>query len=493
MRIATALVLFWVATFAVEAQITPPNIVVIMTDDQELASVADMPQVQARLVDEGVTFANAFVTTSMCCPARASILRGQNTHNHGVWRNLPSNGGGFPAFRNLGLEQSTLATWLEHVGYHTVLIGKYMNGYPAGAGQSYVPPGWAEWYVPISPFDLTYYGFKQNANGEIVEYGEDRYKTDVEADIAVDVIERATAPLFLLVSPWAPHKEIRSGGAVPPVPALRHQGLMADRIAPRGGSFNELDFSDKPLWMQHLNLYANARLDDLDELYRRRLESLLSVDEMVGRIYDALENKEILDNTFIVFLTDNGFHFGEHRLLPTKLFAYEEDIRIPLIVRGPGLPAGTVLSPMVLNIDLAPTFAEWAGATIPDFVDGRSFVPLLEGTAPSWRQAFLIERREMDPPEFFGPPYAALRTGRHKYVEWSDGDTEFYDLGVDPSELESRHLELTESQRFALAAKLHALQSCAGESCRTIEATAPLDRGRSRPRTGYRGERSRNR
>ena len=270
---------------------TPPNIIVIVTDDLDARSVACMPNVQTLLAAEGVTFANAFVTTPLCCPSRASILRGQYAHSHGVLSNVGDNGG-FPAFYRLGDEDSTVATWLQDAGYRTALVGKYLNRYPKGAAESHVPPGWDEWSAFASSDEdeggSYYSGYALNEDGTIVFYGQQpsEYSTDVLAAKATDFVARAAAtgdPFFLYIAPFAPHG--------PSTPASRHTGAFAGVQAPRVPSFDEADVTDKPAWVQALPSLDDDQIALLDDRYRRRLRSLLAVDEMVASLVETLERR----------------------------------------------------------------------------------------------------------------------------------------------------------------------------------------------------------
>jgi len=209
------------------------------------------------------------------------------------------------------------------------------------------------------------------------------------AEKAIGYVRRASddeAPFFMWVGTQAPH--------APANPAARHEGAFPDARLPRARSFDERDVSDKPGWVRDNPPLGEERIASMQDLYAERLRSMLAVDEMVGRLVDALEETGEMDNTYVFFTSDNGWHAGEHRLNTGKWTAYEEDIRVPLIVSGPGVPEGETLPHMVLNNDLAPTFADLAGADPPKFVDGRSLEPLLEGHPPpkeDWRSAFLVE------------------------------------------------------------------------------------------------------
>jgi arylsulfatase A-like enzyme len=446
-----------------------PNIILILTDDLDAKSAAYMPRLKTLLADRGTTFANFFVDVSLCCPSRASILRGQYAHNTRIFTNRPPDGG-FERFRALGHENSTIATWLQAAGYRTVLLGKYLNGYPSGDAPTYIPLGWDEWYGVIRGH---YFDYQINENGRIVSYGSnaEEYETDVLARKATDFIRRtaAVAPFFIYLAPFAPHG--------PATPAPRHQNAFAEVSAPRPPSFNEQEVGDKPLWLRNQPLLTLNQIVRIDELYRKRLQSLLAVDEMMATLIETLQSSGALENTYIFFTSDNGFHLGEHRLPQGKNTAYEEDIHVPLVVRGPNVPAGRALEHLAGNIDLAPTFAELAGAPLPDFVDGRSLRPLLGSNPPrteAWRQALLIElgspsqarRRRTG-----RPACQAVRTKEYLYVEYvGTGERELYNLHDDPYELQSSYVTADRSLLAALSSQLARLRECAGSSCRTAEA-----------------------
>ncbi len=464
-----------------------PNIVYIVSDDQDLASVAYMPRVQALLAAKGVTFTNAFLTTPNCCPSQTSMLTGKYAHNHQILFNIPPLGG-FEKFRSLGGERSTIATWLHDAGYLTGRVGKYLVGYPEGS--TYVPPGWDEWQSTYEGFS-SYYNYSLNENGTVVRYGNapSDYMTDVLTRKALAFIDRAEAndaqPFFLVFSPTAPHSGSLPNG--PPTPAPRHIGAFAHLSAPRPPSFNEADVSDKPPVIQNLPLLSGAQIAAIDQEYRARLESLLALDEGIERIVQHLAARGELKNTYIVFTSDNGYHLGQHRLRNGKAQIYEEDIRMPLIVRGPGVPAGVTRDEYALNIDFAPTFAQLGGATPTDFVDGRSLVPLLGRRRlrprlrpQQWRDDFLVELWR--PAAQGGDEVRALRTrdafrsgptparagapGPAIYVEYRSGARELYDLFRDPYQLESLHLLAPPGHLRRWSSRLWELATCAGGTCR---------------------------
>ena len=302
-----------------------------------------MPNVQSLLREHGTTFPNFFVNVSVCCPSRATILRGQYAHNTGIRTNAPPTGG-FGLFHLAGLEDSTVATWLQAAGFRTGFFGKYLNGYPPALppeeGPAFVPPGWSEWFAP---FGLRVYGqfdYRANDNGEVVSYGNDPddYAGDTIARTANDFVRRAAeegTPFFAFIAPYSPHP--------PAASAPRHDGLYAFARAPRASSFDEADVSDKPQYVRNRQAFTTEQERMIDATYRQRLRSLRSVDDMVGAIVRTLEGTGQLDNTYIFFTSDNGYMQGEHRLPGGKDVPYEESIRVSLIVRGPGVPAGRTI------------------------------------------------------------------------------------------------------------------------------------------------------
>lgn len=293
------------------------HIVFVVTDDQDAASIRHMPILRSNLMDEGITFRNAFVTNSLCCPARATILRGQYTHNHGIEGNgWPS--GGFHRFRRLGHERSTVATWLNSRGYRTALVGKYLNDYKV----RHVPRGWDKWYGIT---ENGYRDFKLNENGRIVSYKSGRnYLTDLltrKARGFVRDVSEKPAPFFLYLAPYAPH--------APATPAGRHEDEFRRAKLPRLPSFDEHDVSDKPGWVRNRPRLTNRQERKLRGLHKDRLRSLQTVDEMVGGLVKTLRANGELGNTYIVFTSDHGYHMGQHRLPAGKWTAYEENIRVP--------------------------------------------------------------------------------------------------------------------------------------------------------------------
>jgi arylsulfatase A-like enzyme len=463
-----------------------PNIVFILTDDQDLLlhSLDFMPQTRELIAQRGMTFEQDFVPLSLCCPSRSTILTGLYPHNHKIYNNRAP-GGGFVKFQDLGLEETTIATALHAAGYRTALFGKYLNNYPRKGDETHVPPGWDEFASPAAGSPYTERNYTLNENGTLVQYGGDPqdYLTDVVAGKATDFIHRsagAGTPFFLYLAVYAPHK--------PATPAQRHANLFPGLKAPRTLSFNEVDVSDKPQKIRKLPRLSASDVDAIDSLYRRRVQSLQAVDEAVAAVVRTLEATGQIDNTYIVFTSDNGFHMGQHRLKAGKYTPYETDVHMPLFVRGPGIAPGSSTSLLTSSVDFAPTIAELAGVELPFPVDGRSFAPLLHGKTPAgWRQVILLEQFEfmpdtevpdsvLEPPDpqdgtvSAYPSHLGVRMPGLKYVEYGTGEREVYDLTHDPDErnnLASRTKPAWLAQMSTLA---RALGACAGERCRELEA-----------------------
>jgi arylsulfatase A-like enzyme len=440
-----------------------PNILFILTDDQDPKSLRKMANVQSLLVDRGTSFTNAFTTTSLCCPSRVSFMRGQYVHNHGVLTNAEPEGG-YDGFIELGLQDSTIATWLDDAGYSTFYAGKFLNGYKKDI--QYVPPGWDRWFAFAGAVDQQY---TVNENGELRTYTQaKKHETYYLRDRTEAFIRNRTqssAPWFAWVSTHAPHG--------PHTIAPKFQGSYDGVEMPRPPSYNEADVSDKPAWVQALpRLDSDCSTDEgkldchqeVSREWRARQESLMSVDVMIKDLINALAETNQLVNTYFIFASDNGYLLYRHRHY-SKGPAYEESAGVPFVVRGPGVRQGVVSKRLTANIDLAPTIAAWAGVQVPDYVDGRSLVPLLKGTATSWRKRLLLEL------EWGERSYAGVRTAYGEtYVEYESGEKEYYDLATDRWQLDSAHSAPENAQRIGeLSTFLSELKSCARASCRSAD------------------------
>lgn len=458
---------------------TGPNIVVVMTDDQTLESMRFLPKTNTLVGARGAVFSQSFVSYPVCCPSRASFLSGRYATNHGVlWNSGPT--GGYRRFRP-GL--AILPRSLQEAGYRTIHIGKYLNGY-GFRNHRELPPWWSDWQGLVDPSTGQYFGFTINDNGNLVTYGdaESDYQTDVLADRTIAAIEREASvpgPFFLYLAPLAPHAafgaplEDEAGileedptnlDELPrAVPAPRHRELFGNEPLPVDAAFDEEDVSDKPAVIQRRPRVNDELVDEITAAYRDEIRSLQAVDDAVERIVQTLDATGQLDDTVIVFTSDNGYLHGQHRLPFGKYYPYEPVIRVPLYIAGPGIAAQRHDS-IVSNIDLAPTLLDLAGVAPVAEMDGVSLVPLLTGGAPEWRRAILLEGQA--PGGGLRRPFRGVRAPGVMYAQYDDGTVELYDLRTDPFELQN----VAGDPRYAsvqaqLAATLARLQSCLGRAC----------------------------
>ena len=352
------------------------------------------------------------------------------------------------------------------------MIGKYLNDY---TNSPPVPPGWSEWHA-AAPNAQRVYNWRLNNNGTITQYGQapQDFKQDVLTEKTVGFIERRAPlqrPFFLWLNYTAPHDGDWGGAPVSycqdisAKPAPRHAHAFDSEPLPRPPNFNEADVSDKPGQIRNRSRLSSAQITDIQRKYRCQLESLLSVDEGVEKIVAALRAQAELANTLVIFTSDNGFFNGEHRLPTGKEHIYEESIRVPLQMRGPGIPQGVTVNALSINADLAPTIVDAANATPGLAMDGRSLIPVAENPGIEQGRELLIENARGLEQQ---PSFTAIRTQRYMYAEHAGGERELYDLAADPFELQSRHnAPAYASVRSQLASRLGQLRTCAGASCRT--------------------------
>jgi N-acetylglucosamine-6-sulfatase len=437
-----------------EAGADRPNVVVVMTDDQRADELGRMKAVQRELADHGVTFENAIASFPLCCPSRASFLTGQYTHNHGVWSNYWSEGGGYRAYDDSG----SLPIALEGAGYETAMVGKYLNEYRGPT----VPDGWSEWAGRT--VGETLYDYSLNVDGERKRYGSNPrdYQTDVVARRSARFIQSSggETPFFLWASFFAPHGETLPGEPRwNPRPAPRHRGRFANLDLPHPPSFDERYVGDKPAFVRKSGRLDHAQIAEFRWRWRSRQAALLSVDDAVKRLVGALRDTGELENTLFVFVADNGWMLGEHRLRGKEVL-YEEAIKVPLVMSGPGLPEGVTYDGIVGNIDLAPTILDAAGVEPLREPDGLSLLPLVDDPAAWADRDILLELRTgagIRTPEWM---YAEHRTRHGK-------QRELYDLEADPYQLKSLHDDPAYADvRQTLAARLDELRDCAGADCR---------------------------
>jgi N-acetylglucosamine-6-sulfatase len=419
-----------------------PNVVLIVVDDMRYDSLWAMSSLN-RLAERGVTFTRFFVSTPLCCPSRASIMTGLYARHHGVRSNHPPDGGmaGFD-------DHSTLATWLQAAGVRTGLVGRYLNGYES----TYVPPGWDSWFGMWQTSETlgNYNNYRVTDNGVQQYYGggADAYSTRVLGQQALEFLQGDRSRRFMLMlTPRAPH--------APATPDPIDSGTFKDRDLPLSPAFDEPDVSDKPSFIRENALMLPKDRERAGLLRRRQLESLLSVDRVIDAIVEALRADGRLDQTWIMFTSDNGLAIGEHRLDSLKQCVYEECVHQPLVVIPPGGPAGPRSDDhLIANIDLAPTIAAIMETEPGAAVDGRSLLPLLDDPSTPWRDGLVLEqwRGEAD------KGFVALRTADRKYVRYENGEEELYDEAADPYELESLHAAPAwAAEKTALIRRLEAL------------------------------------
>jgi N-acetylglucosamine-6-sulfatase len=440
-----------------------PNFVFVLTDDLSWNLVSHMPHVLA-LERAGTTMSRYYVVDSLCCPSRSAIFTGEYPHDDGVFTNAGDDGG-YYAFNSRGDQQKSFAVALHDVGYHTAMMGKYLNQYqPADP----IPPGWDEWAVTGNGYPE--FGYTLNQDGRRVHYGSDAkdYLTDVLAAKASSFIDSSAAsgrPFMLEVATFAPH--------APYTPAPRYAHAAQQLTYPKTPAYDRLP-ADPPPWLAgHASLSA-ADQAAITASFRERVEADLSVDDMIGELEDELRAEGLAQDTYFVFSSDNGFQMGEYTLASGKQTAFDTDINVPLIVSGPGVPSGRVVSQLASNVDLCPTFEALAGIPIPAGVDGHRLAGLWHGQNPAdWRQAILIEhhgpdfspgdpdRQTQKPGD--PPTYEAVRTATALYVRYAGGAQEYYDTATDPYELDNLAVKGVPA---ALRQALGALENChTGASC----------------------------
>jgi arylsulfatase A-like enzyme len=474
-----------------------PNIVLIQADDAVVSDVQYMPNVKRLLQRGGTTFSNYFVSYSLCCVARTTLMTGQFSHNHQVLSNFKANDGGYYTFRDLPgklNQRNSLAPWLKRAGYRTGLIGKYLNEYGA-LGRKEVPPGWNRWVGLLDNSTYDYYNYALNVDGEVRFYGDPDYaesQLDLatlnitnppdnfselmdsfrsvfvpfdyfgwqrEKDYTMDVggryaagFVRASAPakkpFFLYYSPPGPHAEdtnhvqgLRPGAPEPdPRPPARYRDTFDDVPLPMPPSFNEADVSDKEVNLSSLPLLTEAQINEMRDNYRGRLGAVRAVDDQVGRIIREVQRAGEMKNTYFIFNSDNGYLQGEHRLRGSKFLPYENSIRVPTLISGPRVRKGQVEKGDAIDVDLAPTILDMANVKPGRVMDGVSLLPAAENRRAIPKRAVLLQAmrpllRFVTPLTAFDQPFYGVRTEGFKYLNWSFDATELYDLKADPDEL----------------------------------------------------------
>ncbi len=527
-----------------------PSFVVVQVDDATLdqlyaslnvggIEVQAMPYTLSLIANRGITFNRYYVPYPLCCPSRTSLLTGRYSHNNNVRGNVPPNGG-YTGFKARQAYTHNLATWLQGAGYRTIHIGKFLNGYgdePFDEGKD-VPPGWSAWHTVLrADTNHYFYGYTLNNNGvldgpygdsgswETREYGERDdfgcpnaplngkpcfYATDTFNTMAWQELTQTSPeqPFYLQLDYTAPHGDFRRPAG--PEPALRHYNTFAGAPYPhsRSEGFNEGNVNDKPRFIREAPYLSLNEIHTYRVYYQKALESLRSVDEGVKLVVDTLGGLHRLRNTYIIFTSDNGFFYGEHRLTGGKFLAYEPATHLPFLIRGPGIKPGTSTGELAANIDIAPTVLELAGAEADKSIDGRSLVPYMRDPSLRSRRPILFESfvetadveangeptaqrprrntkgdKHKATASIVAPPkdYEGIRLGPYKYIEWPDGEKELYDITKDPNELNNvvRVPNLSPIRAF-LHAQLVRLEACVGRTCQEVAPKFPLTREQQR-------------
>jgi len=481
-----------------------PNVVMIVADDLDKKLLRWMPQTRRLLADQGASFDRYYVEQSTCCTSRASILSGEYTHNHGVRGNHYPAGGFFRWHE--GRESTALPTWLEDNGYRSALLGKYLNEYPYPSGydgtdaekralEEFVPPGWQSWFSPVGGTPYRQVDTTVNVNGVVDEAPRPEFLDQVMGERMLDLVDGLDGMdlrdggKFVYYASYSPHSPYASP------PQLRDQ--FTDVRYPRTPSFDEADVSDKYGLAGVRGPLTAEKIAQIDEAFRERVRSVQVLDANVGALVRRLEAQGTLDDTYVVFTSDNGYNMGEHRLDIAKYNQFEETVSVPLLVRGPGIEPGTRISELAGNIDLAPTIADMTGTPAPDGVDGLSLLPLLDGSETSLPREHLLLSRGLIPlekealsaveefPETVveSPRHARLSdfnavvTDRWKLVDYTNSDREeLYDLRKDPHELTNLMVGGWQSMQLMppwqrdlvrdLRRTLRLLLKCQADSCR---------------------------
>ena len=560
LALLVALVIAGDRSRATGAEPQPPSFVVIQTDDQTLdglyatftpfpgaAAIQAMPNTLELLAKRGMTFNRYYVSYPLCCPSRVSLLTGRYAHNHNVRGNNQPNAG-FTGFAFRGSMTHNLPVWLQQAGYRTVHVGKFLNGYgdePYDNG-TIVPPGWDAWHTVLKADTNHYfYGYTLNNNGilegpngdsgswETREYGARDdigcpfaptnglpclYESDVLTRIATEEITGTSPerPFYVQLDYTAPHGDFRRPAG--PEPAPRHYDWFKGARLPhdRSEGLDEGNVRDKPRFIRdapHLSLNDKHTYR---VYWQKQLDSLRAIDDGVKQVIDTLGVLGRLRNTYVIFTSDNGFFFGEHRLIGGKFLAYEPATHLPFLIRGPGIRPDSETGELAGNIDVAPTILELAGAEVDKSVDGRSLVPFLRDPELRSRRPLLFEsfvetedveansgltrprtrasgqgarakasssgqgaRGGTATASILAPPkdYEGIRLGPYKYIAWPSGEKELYDINKDPNELNNiaRTPNFFPIRNF-LHKELRRLEDCVGRTCQEPAPKLPLNR-----------------
>jgi N-acetylglucosamine-6-sulfatase len=457
-----------------------PNVVVMMADDMTLLDLHQkykgkpvMKNTLKLIAAKGAEFKNMYASYPLSCPSRMTFLTGRYAHNHGVTTNQKP---GFNYCADFSDRSHTVPIWLQSIGYHTGHMGRYLNGYGYN-DKTYVPPGYDEWHAPV--------GFEAGISARHPLHSD--YFTDRINSLATQFVTNAPQPFFVHIAQRAPHED--SSLPAGPEPAAKYKGSLKGIKPPMGPAFNEANISDKPRYLRGAHRFTPTQRKVLFQRNERRLEAERSVDDGVKKVIDALRTSGRLDNTYVIFLSDNGFFRGEHRITKGKLLAYEPSSRVPFLIRGPGIPAGSKPSALVSNVDVAATILDVTGGQPTTPLDGESLMPFARNPAKKSKRALLIESYALTIDDggkiasaAFIPKrlqkYQAIRVGHWKYVRLlKTHEQELYDLKHDPDELHN----LDHARRYNrvltfFRRHLKRLAKCEGGSCRKPLGRIPKPR-----------------
>ncbi|KAF3033334.1 hypothetical protein E8E11_003431 [Didymella keratinophila] len=477
--------------------VSKPNFIFIMTDDQDLHlnSIDYQQSVQKHFKQEGTWFKKHFCTVALCCPSRVSLLTGKAAHNTNV-TDVSAPYGGYPRFIEEGFNDDYLPVWLQNAGYNTYYTGKMMNGHSLSTYNNPRINGWNGSDFLIDPGTYIFYNATMSRNHDPAKNYPGEYSTDLISAAAVGFLDDATKasdrPFFLGVAPIAPHSETITGGGAAkfnaPVPAKRHSHLFPNVTVPRTPNFNP-NSTGTASYFKSLRQLNQTEVDYNDDWYRKRLQSLQSVDELIDSIIDRLSaSPSVLNNTYLIYTTDNGYHIGQHRLPPGKSCNIEEDVNIPFFIRGPGVPKGAVQTIPSSHTDIVPTLFALAGIPLRDDFDGEVIpvTPELQQRSDKsehvniefWGE-YLVEGNT-----FRGENYFPNNTYKHvrvigdgydlAYAVWCTNEHELYDMTNDPYQLTNLYTSITttsigEWSVKAVSSRLNGLlltlKRCKGRTC----------------------------
>ncbi|RMJ20911.1 Arylsulfatase, partial [Aspergillus sp. HF37] len=481
----------------------PPNFLFVLTDDQDLQlnSPAYMPKTLSRVKDKGVDYTNHFVTTSLCCPSRVSLWTGRQAHNTNVTDTDPP-WGGYPKFVSQGFNDDWFPIWMQNAGYNTYYTGKVMNSHSVDTYNDPFMKGFNGSDFLLDPYTYSYYNSTYQRNHEPPKSYEGQHTTEVITEKGLGFLNdalKSDRPFFLTVAPIAPHANIDSsqlagpGGVImsPPIPVPGYRDLFQDAKIPRTPNFNPVNQTGVS-WIKDLERQNETVVEYEDSFYRKRLQSLQSVDDLVEVLVDRLEESGDIDNTYIIFSSDNGYHLGQHRLPPSKYTGFEEDIRVPFFIRGPGIPEGESIDGVTTHIDLAPTFFDLAGIPLRKDFDGTP-MPITQDTASIKHEHVAVEFwgdsglegkfSRLGPGGDTRMPNNSYKSARILgedynlyYAVWCTNEHELYDLSTDPYQTQNiysaanatndRYLGYSlQAVQNRLDALVLALQTCQGITC----------------------------